>query len=78
MNTEHIRDTCCDAHTLRTAVDHLVLAGLKAVRAIPDGEIRRGCVVYDGSQVRDDLRDAINGLITLSPQRSGAADSETS
>lgn len=32
--------------------------GLNAVRSIPDGEIRSGCVVMDGATVREELRQA--------------------
>ncbi len=36
----------------------LTLAVLAAIRCIPDGEIRNGCVVQDGRQVRERLRSA--------------------
>ena len=36
----------------------LSIAVLAALRSIPDGEIRNGCVVHDGAQVRERLRSA--------------------
>jgi len=36
----------------------LAIAVLKAVRSIPDGEIRNGCVIHDGAKVREGLRQA--------------------
>lgn len=32
--------------------------GLNALRSIPDGEIRQGCVILDGAKVREELRQA--------------------
>ncbi|MEO3929258.1 hypothetical protein ABGB07_36215 [Micromonosporaceae bacterium B7E4] len=36
----------------------LSIAVLAALRSIPDGEIRNGCVVHDGAKVRERLRSA--------------------
>lgn len=41
----------------------IVLAGLQAMRCIPDGEIVSGCCHYDGSKVRDRFRAAVRALI---------------
>lgn len=40
----------------------LTLAMLRALRSIPDGEIRNGCVVMDGQQVKDRLRAAYQAI----------------
>jgi hypothetical protein len=42
----------------KRCTDLLTLPGLAALRCIPDGEIRNGCVVHDGGQVRERLRRA--------------------
>ena len=59
-----------DEQALRVAVDELVLAGIRAMHAIPNGEVRSGCVVQDGRVVKERLRKAVLGLIALSPERS--------
>ena len=41
----------------------LTLPGLQAVKAIPDGEIRNGCVVLDGGQVRANLKAAYRAIV---------------
>lgn len=40
----------------------LTMAMLRAFRSIPDGEIRDGCVVMDGGQVRERLRAAYKAI----------------
>jgi hypothetical protein len=39
---------------------------LDALRCIPDGEIRDGCVVYDGATVRENARQA---YLAIYPER---------
>jgi hypothetical protein len=51
----------------------LAPALLAAFRCIPDGEIRNGCVINDGAQVRERLRVAWRG-ITDEPEAAAAAD----
>ena len=36
---------------------------LNAMRSVPDGEIRQGCVVLDGGKVREELRRAYLAVI---------------
>jgi hypothetical protein len=45
-----------DAEWRRRVREHLYLSALAALRCIPDGEIRSGCVVHDGAAVRERLR----------------------
>ncbi len=40
----------------------LTRPGLNAIRSIPDGEIRDGCVVLDGGKVREELRQAYRAI----------------
>jgi hypothetical protein len=43
----------------RARIKELIcLPALQALRAIPDGRIQKGCVVMDGKQVRERLRQA--------------------
>jgi hypothetical protein len=45
-----------DAEWRQRVREHLCLPALAALRCIPDGEIRSGCVVHDGAAVRERLR----------------------
>ena len=49
----------------------LVPALLAAVRCIPDGEIRSGCVVHDGATVRKRLKDAYREALGPGPTTEG-------
>lgn len=40
-------------------IQELIMAGLAATRAIPDGEVRGGCTVQDGAKVKARLKAAI-------------------
>lgn len=71
-------DTCTTAAGLAAALTQerdrisriLVPAVLAAIRCIPDGEIRRGCLVYDGANVRERLRRAY--LAIRDPELAGS------
>jgi hypothetical protein len=45
-----------DAEWRQRVREHLGRAALAALRCVPDGEIRVGCVVHDGAAVRERLR----------------------
>jgi hypothetical protein len=53
--------------------EHLCLAALAALRCIPDGEIRNGCVVHDGAAVRERLRLGYLALTREPSERDSAA-----
>lgn len=40
-------------------IQELIMAGLAACRAIPDGEVRGGCTIQDGAKVKARLKAAI-------------------
>ncbi|MEJ2886104.1 hypothetical protein [Actinomycetospora aeridis] len=62
----------------RDAYGTLVLAALAATRVIPDGELRSGCVVSDGGQVREQLRAAVRGVkVALSDATSPSPEAVT-
>jgi hypothetical protein len=42
----------------------LIMAGLAAMRCIPDGEVRGGCTVQDGAKVKARLKAAIRAART--------------
>lgn len=45
-------------------IQELIMAGLAACRAIPDGEVRGGCTVQDGAKVKARLKAAIRAART--------------
>lgn len=45
-------------------IQELIMAGLAATRAIPDGEVRGGCTVQDGAKVKARLKAAIKAART--------------
>lgn len=45
-------------------IQELIMAGLAATRAIPDGEVRGGCTVQDGAKVKARLKAAIRAART--------------
>lgn len=46
-------------HPHLAVIQELIMAGLAATRAIPDGEVRGGCTVQDGAKVKARLKAAI-------------------
>lgn len=45
-------------------IQELIMAGMAATRAIPDGEVRGGCTVQDGAKVKARLKAAIKAART--------------
>jgi hypothetical protein len=62
-----------DAEWRRRVREHLCLPALAALRCIPDGEIRSGCVVHDGAAVRERLRLGYLALTREPAERDSAA-----
>lgn len=52
--------------SLDAAAVELILSGLAVLRHIPDGQIRSGCVIDDGKQVRERFRKAVITVRDLS------------
>lgn len=51
-------------HPNLAVIQELIMAGLAATRAIPDGEVRGGCTVQDGAKVKARLKAAIRAART--------------
>jgi hypothetical protein len=67
------RQVDVDAEWRQRVREHLCHAALAALRCIPDGEIRNGCVVHDGAAVRERLRLGYLALTREPAERDSAA-----
>jgi hypothetical protein len=67
------RQVDVDAEWRQRVREHLGRAALAALRCVPDGEIRVGCVVHDGAAVRERLRLGYLALTRQPAERDSAA-----